>query len=203
MKKSDIAIYVSAVLTLILTTFVVFSTQKVTYESKIDDILKKDDKPVTDTLNKNKDQKDTSPLFKTKLTTDAKDKKTDSDLSTAKKPAKKTDSKKSFAGADINSFDLNLPKAKTKKTVFKKVVKKQRVRKVFTSIKRKRTKRRVYKRVARSKTSYSGRRYHIVKWGDTMWKIAKRYNTSTMNVIRRNKLRNPNVIYPGMKIRIR
>ncbi len=40
MKKSDIAIYVSAILTLVLTTFVVFSTQKVTYENKADEVLK-------------------------------------------------------------------------------------------------------------------------------------------------------------------
>lgn len=40
MKKSDIAIYVSAILTLVLTTFVVFSTQKVTYENKVDQVLK-------------------------------------------------------------------------------------------------------------------------------------------------------------------
>ncbi|HOG64087.1 MAG TPA: LysM peptidoglycan-binding domain-containing protein [Spirochaetota bacterium] len=40
MKKSDIAIYVSAILTLVLTTFVVFSTQKVTYENQADEVLK-------------------------------------------------------------------------------------------------------------------------------------------------------------------
>ncbi|MDR2735030.1 MAG: hypothetical protein LBC99_10435, partial [Spirochaetota bacterium] len=40
MKKSDIAIYISAILTLVLTTAIVFSTQRVSYENKLDDLLR-------------------------------------------------------------------------------------------------------------------------------------------------------------------
>ena len=76
MKKSDIAIYVSAILTLVLTTFVVFSTQKVTYENKADDILKNNNLATnqlvmaadTDTTTDA-----TSPLFRNRLSEDKSD----------------------------------------------------------------------------------------------------------------------------------
>lgn len=125
MKKSDIAIYISAVLTLILTTFVVFSTQNVTYdEKKIDDILKKKvDTSSSNVIGKSDSGSDPSPLFNNKLSDDnksddKKDKPDDNLLSgapgdnkdlTDKKPADsmvsdKKEPKRSFA--DINNLDL-------------------------------------------------------------------------------------------------
>ncbi|MBO5477203.1 MAG: DUF3794 domain-containing protein [Clostridia bacterium] len=43
---------------------------------------------------------------------------------------------------------------------------------------------------------------YIVKPGDSIWKIAKKYKTSTENIIKINKLENPDVIDVGQKILI-
>lgn len=44
---------------------------------------------------------------------------------------------------------------------------------------------------------YTGRR------GNTLWGIAKKYNTSVANLVRINGIRNPNLIYAGQRIRVR
>ncbi|MCI9016725.1 MAG: LysM peptidoglycan-binding domain-containing protein [Clostridia bacterium] len=41
---------------------------------------------------------------------------------------------------------------------------------------------------------------YIVKRGDSLWKIAKMYGTSIANIVRLNKIRNPNLIYTGQKL---
>lgn len=38
---------------------------------------------------------------------------------------------------------------------------------------------------------------YVVKKGDTIYKIAKRYGTTMEAIIAANNLRNPNLIYPG------
>ncbi|MCO1601252.1 LysM peptidoglycan-binding domain-containing protein [Desulfosporosinus nitroreducens] len=38
---------------------------------------------------------------------------------------------------------------------------------------------------------------YVVKKGDTVWKIAKRYGTTMQGIILANNLRNPDLIYPG------
>lgn len=47
-----------------------------------------------------------------------------------------------------------------------------------------------------------GHRLYTVIRGDTLWKIARRYNTSIANIIRLNRIANPNLIYPGQTFRI-
>lgn len=41
---------------------------------------------------------------------------------------------------------------------------------------------------------------YIVKKGDTLWKIAKRYNTTISNIVKMNNIKNKNIIYPGQKL---
>lgn len=47
-----------------------------------------------------------------------------------------------------------------------------------------------------------GHLLYTVKRGDTLWSIAKRYNTSIANIVRLNRIRNPRLIYPGQMFRI-
>ena len=216
MKKSDIAIYISAVLTLILTTFVVFSTQNVTYDDKkMNDILTKNT-PANATndglIGDSGDKSSTSPMFENKVSKKSSDddKQLLSDLDT-KKPAAKKDTvtssdttmagKKSFA--DINSLDVLAKSSPRKKApAVKKTVKRKTAAKRVVRKKRNITRaRRTYKKTF-SSTNSAGSRFHVVKYGDTMWKIAARYGTTTIRVIRANSLANPNVLYPGMKIRL-
>lgn len=43
--------------------------------------------------------------------------------------------------------------------------------------------------------------YHTVVWGDTLWKIAVKYQVGISELININtQLKNPDLIYPGMKI---
>lgn len=45
--------------------------------------------------------------------------------------------------------------------------------------------------------------YHTVVWGDTLWKIAVKYQVGVSELINANtQLQNPDLIYPGMKITI-
>src|SRR5690606_10558381 len=46
-------------------------------------------------------------------------------------------------------------------------------------------------------------KYYIVKKGDTLWEIAKKYNTTVAKLVGLNKIKNPNLIYPGQKIRVK
>lgn len=45
--------------------------------------------------------------------------------------------------------------------------------------------------------------YYIVNAGNTLWGIARRYNTTVANLVRLNGIKNPNLIYVGEKIRIK
>lgn len=45
--------------------------------------------------------------------------------------------------------------------------------------------------------------YYIVKSGDNLTKIAKAYNTSVDKLVQLNGISNPNLIYPGQKLRVK
>lgn len=44
--------------------------------------------------------------------------------------------------------------------------------------------------------------YHTVKSGEVLWKIASKYDTTWQELAKINKLENPNLIFPGQKIKI-
>ncbi len=45
--------------------------------------------------------------------------------------------------------------------------------------------------------------YHVVVRGDTLWEIARRYGVALERVVELNpSIRNPNLIYPGQKVRL-
>ena len=44
---------------------------------------------------------------------------------------------------------------------------------------------------------------YIVKSGDTLWSIARRYNTTVNNIVNSNKISNPNFIVVGQEIKIK
>lgn len=46
-------------------------------------------------------------------------------------------------------------------------------------------------------------RYYVVKWGDTLTKIAKTYKTTVNELVRLNNIADPNKIYAGQKIRVK
>lgn len=46
-------------------------------------------------------------------------------------------------------------------------------------------------------------RYYIIKWGDTLSKIAKTYGTTVNELVRLNNISNPDLIYAGQKIRVK
>lgn len=59
-------------------------------------------------------------------------------------------------------------------------------------------------KVRRNNSSQVGSiKYYNVRSGNTLWGIAQRYNTSIANLVRLNRIQNPNLIYPGQKIRIK
>lgn len=43
---------------------------------------------------------------------------------------------------------------------------------------------------------------HVVKTGDTLWAIAKKHNTTWQKLQALNHIKNPNLIYPGQKIKL-
>lgn len=47
-----------------------------------------------------------------------------------------------------------------------------------------------------------GHLLYTVRRGDTLWNIARRYNTSIANIVRLNRIKNQNLIYPGQIFRI-
>ena len=47
-----------------------------------------------------------------------------------------------------------------------------------------------------------GHRLYTVKPGDSLWTIARRYNTTIANIVRLNRIQNPRLIYPGQVFRI-
>lgn len=40
-------------------------------------------------------------------------------------------------------------------------------------------------------------RYYVVKKGDTLWRISRRYNVTINELVEINNIKNPNLIYPG------
>ena len=46
--------------------------------------------------------------------------------------------------------------------------------------------------------------WHTVVWGDTLWGLSRRYGEPLNSIIALNpQIRNPNLIYPGQRVRIR
>lgn len=46
--------------------------------------------------------------------------------------------------------------------------------------------------------------YHTVRSGDTLWAIAQQYGTALSELLAKNpQIRNPNLIYPGERVRVR
>jgi lysozyme len=45
--------------------------------------------------------------------------------------------------------------------------------------------------------------YYIVKSGDNLTKIANKYNISVNDLVKKNNIKNPNLIYPGQKLLIK
>ena len=57
--------------------------------------------------------------------------------------------------------------------------------------------------VVKSNCRYDcGHTLYMVKKGDTLWSIARRYNTTIANIVRLNRIKNANLIYPGQIFRI-
>ena len=53
------------------------------------------------------------------------------------------------------------------------------------------------------KISYSGNyKLYTIKRGDTLYSISRRYNTTIANLVRINRIQNPNIIYAGRTIKI-
>ena len=44
--------------------------------------------------------------------------------------------------------------------------------------------------------------YYTVEKGDTLWEIAQKFGTTVQEIANINNLENPNLIYPGQKLRI-
>lgn len=51
-------------------------------------------------------------------------------------------------------------------------------------------------------TNEMGHCVYTVKRGDTLWSIARAHNTTVQSIASLNKIQNPNLIYPGQKLRI-
>lgn len=49
---------------------------------------------------------------------------------------------------------------------------------------------------------YSGNVMYTIKQGDTLYSISRRYNTTVANLVRINRIKNPNLIYAGNVIKI-
>ena len=45
--------------------------------------------------------------------------------------------------------------------------------------------------------------YYTVKSGDNLTKIAKKYGTTVNQLVKWNNIKNPNLIYPNQKIRVK
>lgn len=53
------------------------------------------------------------------------------------------------------------------------------------------------------KTSTNEQEYYIVKYGDTLWGISRRFNTTVDKLVELNNITNRNLIYVGQKIRVK
>ena len=45
--------------------------------------------------------------------------------------------------------------------------------------------------------------YYVVKKGDTLWNIAKKYKTTVDKLVKLNKIKNPDIIKAGQKLRVK
>ncbi|HBN28221.1 MAG TPA: hypothetical protein DD421_04185 [Clostridiaceae bacterium] len=50
------------------------------------------------------------------------------------------------------------------------------------------------------KTDTKPQTVYLVKSGDCLWIIGKRYNVPYMKIAEFNKIKNPNLIFPGQKL---
>lgn len=53
------------------------------------------------------------------------------------------------------------------------------------------------------KPSTDDKEYYIVKYGDTLWSISRRFNTTVDKLVELNNIANRNLIYVGQKLRIK
>ena len=53
------------------------------------------------------------------------------------------------------------------------------------------------------KPSTDKQEYYIVKYGDTLWAISRRFNTNVEKLVALNNIENRNLIYVGQKIRVK
>ena len=55
-----------------------------------------------------------------------------------------------------------------------------------------------------SQLIYNKKNYVLykIRYGDTLYSISRRYNTSIANIVRLNRIQNPNLIYAGEIIKI-
>ena len=59
-------------------------------------------------------------------------------------------------------------------------------------------------KIQNSSISYDcGHTIYTVQKGDSLWTIAKRNNTTIANIVRLNRIKNPNLIYPKQMLRIK
>lgn len=61
----------------------------------------------------------------------------------------------------------------------------------------------VIKIMINSSNTNNNASYYMVKSGNTLWGIARRYNTSIANLVRLNGIKNSNLIYVGQRLRVR
>ncbi|WP_317368475.1 LysM domain-containing protein, partial [uncultured Tyzzerella sp.] len=43
---------------------------------------------------------------------------------------------------------------------------------------------------------------YVVQSGDTLWDLAKKFNTTVDDIVKLNDIENPDLIYPGQKLLI-
>lgn len=229
MKKSDVAIYISAILTLVLTTFVVFSTQKVSYESKADEVLKNNNLATNQfamAADKNTSSDVNSPLFRNKVHSDEstdETAKTESktsdirDITTEKKHAvpetqvkspapKKSEEPESVStrtSKDTSLADITVSnnKSETRSELFDDEAPTANVKAPLSQ----NTPANTTETVATTakKTAQTGVSHsHTVQYGDMLRTIAAQHGTTTLKLIQLNNLSNPDLIYPGQIIRL-
>lgn len=60
-----------------------------------------------------------------------------------------------------------------------------------------------YEAEKKETTTKTKKKYHTVKAGDNLTSIAKKYKTTVDKIVKLNKIKNINMIYPGEKLRIK
>ena len=61
----------------------------------------------------------------------------------------------------------------------------------------------VFEFLLNQKPSTNEEEYYIVKYGDTLWAISRRFNTTVERLVALNNIANRNLIYVGQKLRIK